>query len=150
MHGVRRWAALIGVLAGMGRGAAAQGPADGCAALTRSQVSEAVGQAVSEGRYLGPSMTRTCAWFADGMVVELLLQNAAMFERAKEVLGTGERTPATGVGDEAFYLGPATTGGLMVRKGVGAFKVTVYTRRLPPERVREAEMTLARELAAEY
>jgi hypothetical protein len=115
-------------------------------------VSAAVGQTVGSGKYMGPGMTKTCTWDSEGMIVTLLVQqDTKMFDATKSSGNPGiVRTAASGVGDDAFYLGVGTGAALWVKKGAGAFKMTVYTKKLSLDQTKSAEMKLAQQVAGQF
>jgi hypothetical protein len=152
MAGTIGCAALFGAVVAMGTAAMAAPPTDACALLTPTQVSAAVGQTVGSGKYMGPGFTRTCTWDSEGMIVTLLVQqDTKMFDATKSSGNPGiVRTAASGVGDDAFYLGVGTGAALWVKKGAGAFKMTVYTKKLSLDQTKSAEMTLAQQVAGKF
>ncbi len=127
-------------------------PTDACAVLSSAQVSAAVGQTVGNGTGMGPGMMHTCTWTAQGMIVTLLVQqDTKMFDGGKGALAASQRSPASGVGEDAYYLGMGTSGtALWVKKDGGSFKMSVYTKKLSLDQVKQAEMTLAKQVAAKF
>lgn len=147
-----RRAALFGVVAGTSGVAVAAPPTDACAQLTAAQVSQAVNQTVNAGKYMGPGMTKTCTWDSEGMIVTLLVQqDTRIFDGGKGAMAAAERSAASGVGDDAYYLGMGTSGtALWVKKDGGAFKLSVYTKKMTLDQVKAAEMGLAKQVAAKF
>ena len=141
------WALLLAAVP-----AVAAPPTDACGQLTAAQVSSAVGQTVGAGKNMGAGFTKTCNWVSEGMIVTLLVeQNTTMFDAGKSNNNPGVvRAPASGVGDDAYYMGTGGGVALWVKKDGGYFKMSVYTRKLSPDLVKAAEMTLAQQVAAKF
>jgi len=101
---------------------------------------------------MGGGFTKTCTWVSEGMVVTLLVQqDTKMFDGGKGAMAASQRSPASGVGEDAYYLGMGTSGtALWVKKDGGSFKMSVYTKKLSLGRVKQAEMTLAQQVAAKF
>lgn len=151
MAGTIRCAALFGAVVGMGTAAMAAPPTDACVLLTPAQVGAAVGQAVGAGKYMGPGMTKTCTWDSEGMIVTLLVQqDTRIFDGGKGAMAAAQRTAASGVGEDAYYMQMGTAGSLWVKKNGGSFKVSVYTKKLSPDQSKAAEMTLAKQVAGKF
>ena len=152
MAGMMRWAALFGAVVGMSSAAMAAAPTDACAQLTAAQVGQAVGQAVGEGKSMGPGMTKTCTWVSEGMIVTLMVQqDTKMFDATKSSNNPGiVRTPASGVGEDAFYIAVGTNDSLWVKKNGGSFKMSVYTKKISLGQTKAAEMKLAQQVAGKF
>jgi hypothetical protein len=121
-------------------------PTEACSVLTAAQVSSTLGTTVDEGTYIMPSFKATCTWnIQTGGSVTLQLQTLSFFNAGKGSLASAERTSISGVGDEAYYLGEGPTTGLAVRKGDGAFKISVYSRNLTLEQRKAIERALAQQ-----
>ena len=129
---------------------AAATPTDACAVLTSAQVTSAVGTSVGAGTYVTPTFTQTCTWTASGMIVTLNIQSMTMFNAGKGAIASAENTPASGVGDEAYYFGAGSTVSLIVSKNGAAFKVSVYSSKLSLDQRKAAEMTLAQQAASKF
>jgi hypothetical protein len=52
--------------------------------------------------------------------------------------------------EDAYYLGMGTAGSPWVKKNGGAFKVSVYTKKLSSDQVKAAEMKLARQVVGKF
>lgn len=126
-------------------------PTDACAVLTTAQVSSALGSAVGNGTYIMPNFKATCTWtIPTGGAVTFALQTLVFFNAGKGALASMERTMASGVGDEAYYIGVDPTVGLAVRKGNQAFKVSVYNSNLSLEQRKDIEKKLAQEALSKF
>lgn len=131
--------------------ATAATPTDACMVLTAAQVSSAVGVKVGAGGHVTPTFTKTCTWTASGVIVTLNIQTLDMFNAAKNgPLAGMEVTPAAGVGNDAFYMGVGSTVSLLVKKGSGAFKVAVYSSKLPLDQRKTVEKALAQQAASKF
>ena len=120
----------------------AASPTDACSFFTAADVSSAIGSPVAKGTST-PGFTQTCTWdIQSGGAVTLHFQTIAFFNAGKGALAGSERTSASGIGDEAYYL----VGGLSVRKGGTAFKVSVYSRDLSPDQLKAVEKNLAQQV----
>jgi len=146
-----RWAALFsGVVLAATVPAVAAPPTDACALLTAAQVSSAVGTTVGEGKNMGGGFTKTCTWVSEGMMVTLMVQqDTKLFDGGKGALAASQRSLASGVGEDAYYLG-AGTSALWVKKDAGSFKMSVYTQKLSQDQVKQAEMVLAKQVASKF
>ena len=123
-------------------------PTDACSLLTAAQVSSALGSTVGQGTYVMPNFKETCTWtIPTGGAVTLQLQTLQFFNAGKSALASAERTSASGVGDEAYYL---VLGALSVRKGTGAFKVAVYSSALTMDKRKVIEKALAQQVLSKF
>jgi hypothetical protein len=123
-------------------------PDDACSLLTQAQVSAAVSVSVGAGQHQG-TYKKTCTWYTTSNAAEgakyvtLMLQGLDAFQAGKLALvKTIVVTPASGIGDDAYYLAVGPNVGLIVKKGNAAFKVAVYGQ-LPLEKKQAIEKTLA-------
>jgi hypothetical protein len=117
-------------------------PTDACTLLTAASVSSALGSPVANGTST-PGYTDTCTWnIQSGGAVTLHFQTIAFFNAGKGALASSERTSASGIGDDAYYL----VGGLAVRKGSTAFKLSVYSRDLSADQLKAVEKNLAQQV----
>ncbi|WP_109485014.1 hypothetical protein [Occallatibacter savannae] len=131
--------------------ATAAPPTEACTLLTAADVSSALGASVAEGTYIMPSLKKTCTWnIQTGGSVTLNLQSLDFFNAGKGSMASAERSAASGVGDEAYFLGVGPTTGLMVKKGSGAFKVSVYSKSLNLDQRKTVEMKLAQKVAGKF
>jgi hypothetical protein len=127
----------------------AQSAADACSLLTQAQVSAAVGAQVSEGQYVTPTFKATCTWTTSGKIVTLMTESAGMYDTAKAHPIAGfQITPASGIGDDAYYVTIGTMVSLFTKKGNVAFKTSVYSQ-LPADTLKKMESTLAQQVASE-
>jgi hypothetical protein len=113
--------------------------ADACAFLTRSQISTVLGVPVDAGQHIGPG-SALCSWGEpndpnhDGKHILLTIYRPVgkisaveRFENGKTPIGGIEKTPVSGVGDDAYYIDTPGFGlGLNVKKGGSAFQVKVF------------------------
>ena len=125
---------------------------DACALVTAGQVSAAVGVAVGNGTYVTPTFKKTCTWVvsdaASGIrFITLNLQSPEQFAGGQGGMNAALRTAASGIGDDAYYLGSGSGEGLFVKKGQRAFKVAVYST-LPLEKKRAMETAIAQQVLA--
>jgi|ERR1700686_4071068 len=127
---------------------------DACSLLTPAQVSAAVGVSVGHGSYQGPTDKKTCTWNATSAApssakyVTLMLEGMDAYQAGKSApVKTIVVTPASGIGDDAYYLAVGRNVGLIVKKGSVAFKVAVYAD-LPMEKKQAMEKTLALEVVS--
>jgi len=124
---------------------------DACALLTAAQVSAALGTTVEAGKPLVASNPKSCGWAPpggpkiDGRKVIVQLSTPKSFDASKTPMNGIEKTPLTGVGDDAIYITtPGFGTGLNVRKGNSAFQVRVGG--FKPDKEKEIEKTLALEI----
>lgn len=142
---------MIGVLSAACSCAFGAVPTEACSVLSAGQVSSALGTSVAEGSYIMPSFKGTCTWnIQSGGAVTLQLQSLALFNAGKGRLASAERNSISGVGDEAYYLGVGPTTGLTVRKGDGAFKISVYSSTLTLEQRKAIEKNLALQALSKF
>lgn len=126
-------------------------PTEACSVLTTAQVSSAVGSTVADGTYIMPTFKKTCTWnISTGGSVTLQLQSLDFFNAGKGSMAAAERTSTSGVGDEAYYLGMGPTTGLVVKKGNGAFKISVYSSNLSLDQRKAIEKALAQQALAKF
>lgn len=134
-------------------------PGDACAVLTPARIGAAVGVAVGAGAYVTPTFKRTCTWSAGdhgakGVVyVTLLLMDASKFEAGKQMAQMMTKvltiTPASGIGDDAYFSTLRTATGLLVKKGDLSFKIEIYGT-MPVDAKEAAERKLAGEIITGY
>ncbi|HTV78750.1 MAG TPA: hypothetical protein VMF03_10865 [Steroidobacteraceae bacterium] len=149
---------LLGAMltaAAITRPAAAATPDDACSFLTAAQVSSALGTAVAAGTYVTPTSRITCTWNATrsgGGTVTLHVQSAASYDAGKRLASLASAsavTSASGIGDDAYYFTSGTLSGLLVKKGMLAFKVAIYVHNLPAAQQQAIERMLALQVAQE-
>ena len=139
------------MVAAMGTGVAvapamAAPATDACALLTPEQVSDVVGAKVGAGTYTAPGFTKTCTWVTKGIIVTLMLEGTDAFQKQKTSPMPGmEVTPASGVGDDAFYVTISPNVSLFAKKGSSAFKATVYSSTFPVDKKKGMEKALAQQ-----
>jgi hypothetical protein len=123
--------------------------ADACALLTPEQISEVVGAKVGTGTNPAPGFTKTCTWVTKGIIVTLMLEGADAFQKQKTSPMPGmDLTPASGVGDDAFYVTLSTNVSLFAKKGSSAFKATVYCSTFSMDKKKGMEKALAQQVVS--
>jgi hypothetical protein len=135
MRWIGRSIGLTGVIL-MARASSLVAAGDACSLLTQSQVSEALGTSVGAGAPIAsPS---SCQWAGKGKIATLTVTQPLGGKSAVDRFNAGKagglagitREPASGVGDDAYYVyfsGTTRAGlGLVVRKGSSAFEIRVY------------------------
>lgn len=124
---------------------------DACSVLTPAQVSAAAGVTVGAGQYVTPTFKKTCTWHAKDIIITLNLQDAAAFDKGKQLANYGAKmTAVAGLGDGAYYMTMGTQQvALMVKKGNTAFKVAVYAK-LPLEKLEAMEKALAQQAVGKF
>lgn len=154
--------AVIGamVFALQGNAAAAAGTtADACTFLSQTTVSAVLGVALDAGRHVGPG-SALCGWGEpndpnhDGRHVLLTIYRAVgkmspveRFENGKTPIPGIEKTPVSGVGDDAYYIDTPGFGlGLNVKRGTFAFQVKVFG--FSPDLIKSFEKALAQNVLA--
>lgn len=126
-------------------------PTEACALLSAGDVSSALGSIVAEGTYIMPTFKKTCTWnIQTGGSVTLNLQSLELFNAGKGAMASAERTAAGGVGDDAYFIGVGPTTGLAVKKGSGAFKISVYSKNLSLDQRKAIEIKLAQMIAGKF
>ncbi len=129
--------------------AAAPSSSDACSLLTQAQVSAAVGAQVGAGGWVTPSFKATCTWTATGIIVTLMTEDTNTFQNGKTPISPAMTiTPASGIGDDAYYVVENTIVMLYTKKGNVAFKTSVYSK-LPIDTLKKIESTLALQVASE-
>jgi hypothetical protein len=129
--------------------AAAANSSDACSLLTQSQVSAAVSAQVSAGAYVMPTFKATCTWTAPGKIVTLMTEGLDAYNASKNPPSPMIKIkPASGIGDEAFYVVIGEKASLFAKKGSVAFKTSVYSN-LPLDQLMSIESSLAKLVASE-
>ena len=147
--------ALCIAAAAAGAVAQAASPDDACALLVPAQVSGVAGEAFSPGTYVTPTFKTTCTWNATGNVTQgakiitLMLEGADAFQAGKQKVQSKmlPGSPASGIGDDAYFVGMGNMASLFVRKGSVAFKLSVYGQ-MPLEKMQAMEGALAQQVVA--
>ncbi|HEY1804492.1 MAG TPA: hypothetical protein VGG45_08410 [Terracidiphilus sp.] len=128
----------------------AQSSTDACSLLTPAQVSAAVGAQVSAGVYMTPTFKATCNWTAPGKIITLMTEGTDPFNAGKKPLSPAiQIVPASGIGDDAYYVVTGPMVALITRKGNTAFKTAVYCSNLPLATLESMESKLATQVASE-
>jgi len=127
--------------------------ADACSLLTTVQVSAALGTAVEAGKRIVESNPRVCGWAAaggpkiDGKKLTLTLMTLQSFENGKKPINGIEKSPLSGVGDDAIYITtPGFGTALNVKKGSSAFQLRVGG--FKPDEEKAIEKALAPQVLA--
>jgi hypothetical protein len=150
--------AIIGTLlvlcAGAAPSAAAPLPTDACTLLTLDQINTTLDAKLGGGEHIVPSDTLLCGWSEPGgptitnKRVMLSITNPQKFEIGKTPIKGIDKTPVSGIGDDAFYT---TAGGLgttlSVKKGNFCFNLSVKGN-FPLDKVKAMEKTLAQDALA--
>lgn len=127
---------------------------DACLILTRQQISTVLAAIVDAGEHVGPG-TALCSWGEpgdpnhEGKHVLLTMYRSVgkispveRFENGKMPIGGIQKTPVSGIGDDAYYIDTPGFGlGLNVKQGNSAFQVKVFG--FPAEMTRTLERALA-------
>ena len=108
--------------------AAAQSATAPCSLLTSAQVTAAVGVSVGAAQ---PIANTGCSWTAPHMIVSVSLWDGSKWDRMKVPAPGMNRSPVSGLGDDAFYttMGPASGkqfATLSIKKGGTAYLIKVY------------------------
>ncbi len=135
---------VVGILAILAVGtdttlvAVAAPDTDACLLVTQAQLSAALGVSMDAGKHTTPTYVKTCTWTPAGgatknlKFVTLNLESGDGFERAKDMMVQMKPkntviTPASGIGDDAYYtVFGGTIINLMVKKGNVSFKLAIY------------------------
>lgn len=155
-------AAIFVVVAAAAPSATAAPPSDACALLTAAQVSAVVGVTVGAGTHITPDYLKSCVWAPPGGAtpafasVMIDIDSADSWASAKAVLqaitnapenkakkGGVTMTPASGVGDDAFYSNAGSSyTKLVIKKGNVELQVEISSN-APVEKKRDMEKALA-------
>jgi hypothetical protein len=128
---------------------AAPNSADACSLLSQGQVSAAVGKQVGAGTWMTPSFKATCNWTATGVIVTLMTEGLDQYQAGKTPISPMMQiVPASGIGDDAYYVVTGTIVVLYTKKGSVAFKTSIYSK-LPIDTLKNMESTLASQVASE-
>jgi hypothetical protein len=124
---------------------------DACSLLTAVQVTDALGIAVKAGTP-SPFDSSLCDWPPPGpsntKEVEVSISDTTNWSLIKGPSGAAgeERTPVSGLGEDALYLKTAGQTMLYVKKGKVEFYVRVHG--FPPDQVKVKEKALAQDILA--
>jgi hypothetical protein len=149
-------AAILGlVLPGVMPIAKAAAPVEACALLSASEASAALGVQVDSGERAFTSSPATCVWKEHGRKatgyaqVTVSLADDQKFEMGKTPLEGVQKTPESGIGDDAYFVELARRSSsrdsatLSVRKGSLSFTVLVLNANLSADKVKSVEKTVA-------
>lgn len=127
---------------------------DACDVLTPAEVSSLIGVPIAAGKHIPASSTVMCAWSENGAsgesATKVVLNFAARpyFDKEKAATGNVVVTPASGVGDDAFFVTSEFGTSLFVRKGNTAIGFSARDRSLPADKVMAQERALGVKAAA--
>jgi len=127
---------------------------DACDVLTPVEVSSVIGVPIAAGKHIPASSTVMCAWSENGAsdesATKVVLNYATLpyFDKEKAATGNVLVTPASGVGDDAFFVTSDFGSSLFVRKGNTAIGFSVRDRSLPADKVMAQERALGVKAAA--
>ena len=138
---------------------AAEG-SDACSLLTQARVSALLGVSVGAGEHIVANAPSQCGWAQPSdtshsgkrIVLDLFgsmgrLTPVDRFNNGKTPVKGIAKTPAAGIGDEAYYITTPGFGmGLNVRKGSSVFQIRVYG--FAVEQTKAMEKTLAQDVLA--
>jgi hypothetical protein len=121
-----------------------------CAVLTPAEISEVLGISIDPGKNIPPSSTTMCSWSQTGVTGEAATKFVLSFATPnyfqKEKTPTNPRvvaSPATGIGDEAYYVTSEFGISLFVRKGSTAVGFSIHDKTLPADQLKTKEKALA-------
>jgi hypothetical protein len=153
---------IFGILLGGAATAPTAGAApdtDACLLVTQAQLSTALGVSMAAGGHTTPTYVKTCTWTPSGgatkslKFVTLNLESASGYEGAKNMMMQAKAknvviTPASGIGDDAYYsVFSGTITNLMVKKGSVSFKLAIYGSS-DAEKAMAMEKTIALEIVS--
>ena len=125
-------AALVAPAPGSASAPAGTPAGDACTLLTVAQVSAVLGVQVHAGEHVVPDARSSCGWSAAGdpslgsKRLVLAVMSGRAFESAKTPVKGASKLPASGVGDDAYYISTPPFGtALSVRKGESCFQVRI-------------------------
>jgi hypothetical protein len=132
---------------------------DACSFLSENKLGEILGLPIDAGRHIGPG-SALCGWGEpndpdhSGKHVLLTIYRAVgklspveRFENGKMPIQGIEKTPVSGIGDDAYYIDTPGFGlGLNVKKGNFAFQVKVFG--FSPQMTKTIEHSLAQDVLA--
>jgi hypothetical protein len=125
---------------------------DACSLLTPAQIKSAVGADVGAGAAGSPKLCQWNALQASTSTVKfitlLLYSDTNAFGPGKNMPAPAVVTPVSGIGDDAYFLAVRDQVGLIVKKGSGAFKITVYAK-LPVDQKESMEKALATQIVSQ-
>jgi hypothetical protein len=133
---------------------AQQPVADSCLVLTSAEISAALGIPVDPGKHTLATSDLMCNWPRTGAApatepaLVLNFNSLAVFNREKAASGNVKVTPATGIGDEAFYVTSQLGTSLLIRKGNTTIGFSIHDKTLPTPKAMAMENTLGMEAAA--
>jgi hypothetical protein len=143
--------------------ASAAPPDNPCSLLTQAQVSAALGVSVDPGR-LNTTALKACTWIVTGAGLKSLqvilrtaddhdknkalmsLQAGAMAKAGKDNSIIPVVTPASGLGDDAYYTTTGRSATLSVKKGSVGFNVAVFNSDIPVDQQKSLEKDLAMQI----
>jgi len=134
--------------------AAAAPVTDACQVLTPAEIGGVLGMSIDPGKHIPASSKAMCGWTQSGQTGEaatkLMLHFATQpyFQKEKAASGNVTVTPASGIGDEAFYVTSEFGTSLFVSKGNTAIDFSIRDKSLPQNDVMAKEKELGLKAAA--
>lgn len=151
------WVVSLCLFIAAATSASAAPPSDACSLLTKSQISKVVGTDMADGSHTA-NFSKMCMWAPAGgqnqtfQNVTLNLQSADSYQTSKSMLqaiansprnkGSITMTPASGIGDDAYFSSTGSYTKLIVKKGATVFQLVIYSS-APIEKKRAMEKSLA-------
>ncbi|MGA8875751.1 MAG: hypothetical protein WCC25_16405 [Candidatus Korobacteraceae bacterium] len=121
---------------------------DACEVLTPAEIGAVLGVSIDPGKHIPASAKVMCGWAQTGQTGEaatkLMLHFATQpyFQKEKAASGNVTVTPASGIGDEAFYVTSEFGTSLFVRKGDTAIDFSIRDKSLPKNDLMAKERAL--------
>jgi hypothetical protein len=122
---------------------------DSCQVLTPAEISTTLGIPIDPGHHVLASSSIMCSWPQTGATGEaaqkvvLNFTSLPSFQREKAATAV-VITPATGIGDDAFYVTSSLGTSLYIKKGNTAIAFSIHEK-LPPATLMSEEKTLGLE-----
>jgi len=122
---------------------------DSCAVLTPAEISAVIGVPIDPGQHTLASSDIMCSWSetaASGDAAQKVVLNfTSLVSFQKEEAASSRRiilTPASGIGDEAFYVTTEFGTSLYVRKGSTAISFGIHDKSLAANKLMAKERAL--------
>jgi hypothetical protein len=122
-------------------------PSDACTLLTTQQVATATGVAMGAGAHVTPTFVKTCTWVSSSdtphEIATLSFQDPQAFAAGRvPMVKSITVTPASGIGDGAYYVVVGSLATLMVKKGNIVLKAALYAE-IPLDKIKAIEKAMA-------
>ncbi|HVZ27516.1 MAG TPA: hypothetical protein VG798_02575 [Rhizomicrobium sp.] len=126
---------------------ASAAPGDACALLTTQQAAVATGVAMGAGAHVTPTFVKTCTWVSAGdnphEIATLSFLDPQAFAAGRvPMVKSITVTPASGIGDGAYYVVVGSLVTLMVKKGNVVLKAALYAE-IPLDKIKAIEKAMA-------